>query len=177
MPRSLRNDERKICRKCQRRKRPDDFGAYPANRDGLQSWCRECRSADLRRRRAATPRNESRLDSFRRMLRHFYDLSLDDWHSLIVGAVGRCEICGADFVDDRGKKNACNIDHCHETEEVRGLLCAACNRALGSVPREDPDVIVEWAEAAAAFLRNPPARRHLLTRIARPGQQLQLPPI
>ena len=37
---------------------------------------------------------------------------------------GRCAICGA--VSGR-----LFVDHCHTTGNVRGLLCVACNNALG----------------------------------------------
>lgn len=34
-----------------------------------------------------------------------------------------CEICG--------KTEKLCVDHCHKTKKFRGLLCQACNRALG----------------------------------------------
>jgi hypothetical protein len=40
----------------------------------------------------------------------------------------RCAICGIDF------KTTCKIqlDHCHKTGKIRGLLCANCNFMLGN---------------------------------------------
>lgn len=43
---------------------------------------------------------------------------------------GRCAICGR-------AKETLAVDHCHETERVRGLLCSVCNSYLGLI-REDP---------------------------------------
>lgn len=43
-------------------------------------------------------------------------------------APGRCEICGA---EERLLKRQLCIDHNHETDIVRGLLCGSCNMGLG----------------------------------------------
>ncbi|XVU30335.1 endonuclease domain-containing protein [Actinoplanes sp. CA-054009] len=43
------------------------------------------------------------------------------------------------------------VDHCHTSHTVRGLLCVACNAAIGHV-RDDPEV----AAAADVYLRRPP---------------------
>lgn len=69
---------------------------------------------------------------------------------------GKCAICGA-------KLNKANVDHEHSGPEagfVRGLLCPACNRALGRF-RDSLILIL----AAAGYLQDPPAvkalgRRH-----------------
>lgn len=50
---------------------------------------------------------------------------------------GLCDLCGRK-PDGRWKK--LNIDHCHKTGRFRGLLCFACNRAIGYF-RDDPDLL------------------------------------
>jgi hypothetical protein len=47
-------------------------------------------------------------------------------------AIGRCEICGCEFDENPHGKHARYIDHCHERGQVRGVLCPACNGALGN---------------------------------------------
>jgi hypothetical protein len=44
------------------------------------------------------------------------------------------------------------VDHCHDSDDVRGILCVRCNTALGSFD-DDPDMILRAAE----YLNNPPA--------------------
>jgi len=43
-----------------------------------------------------------------------------------------CQICGDEFESDRNKF----IDHCHTTNNVRGVLCTKCNTLLGMIERK-----------------------------------------
>ena len=53
-----------------------------------------------------------------------YDLSRSGYDALVERSGGMCEICQT--------KEAVHIDHCHDTEAVRGLLCQQCNHGLGN---------------------------------------------
>lgn len=54
-----------------------------------------------------------------------------------------CAICGATEEDGA----ALNVDHCHRTGRIRGVLCRACNHGLGSFA-DDPERLA----AAARYL-------------------------
>ena len=43
-----------------------------------------------------------------------------------------CQICNDEFASDRNKF----IDHCHATNNVRGVLCTKCNTLLGMIERK-----------------------------------------
>lgn len=45
---------------------------------------------------------------------------------------GVCRICARPQVDGR----RLDVDHCHETSSVRGLLCNGCNRAIGHLSHD-----------------------------------------
>ena len=58
--------------------------------------------------------------------KHFekkYGISLDARDAMILGRGSRCDICG-DVAD-------LHVDHDHDTDEIRGMLCFNCNVALG----------------------------------------------
>tara|TARA_R110002049_G_scaffold112439_1_gene261927 strand:+ start:10 stop:498 length:489 start_codon:yes stop_codon:yes gene_type:complete len=48
------------------------------------------------------------------------------FNNMLINQNYRCAICMLKFND-----NTPNIDHCHKTEKVRGLLCSNCNRGIG----------------------------------------------
>lgn len=73
-----------------------------------------------------------------------YGLTLDDYDTLILRAEGRCEMCAQ-------MTHRLNIDHCHETGVVRGLLCMNCNVGLGRMGDT-----LERAQQAVAYLSLPP---------------------
>lgn len=59
-----------------------------------------------------------------------YGLTIADYRDMLVGQAGRCLICLQVPVSDLV------VDHDHATGVVRGLLCSACNSALGML-RDD----------------------------------------
>jgi len=67
---------------------------------------------------------------------------------------GTCAICGGGT-----SKKFLATDHDHKTGEVRGLLCANCNKTLGRF-RDDP----QRFRNAADYLDQPPSRKVLKKR-------------
>jgi bifunctional DNA-binding transcriptional regulator/antitoxin component of YhaV-PrlF toxin-antitoxin module len=62
-----------------------------------------------------------------RSLRYRYGLTPEDFLELLNQQNGHCAICNKPPKEGRNL----DVDHNHETGEVRGLLCNNCNRALG----------------------------------------------
>jgi hypothetical protein len=62
-------------------------------------------------------------------------ITLERYHAMLVEQDDRCAICNRK--ENRKSRNGgitrlC-IDHCHETNAVRGLLCHSCNTAIGKL--------------------------------------------
>lgn len=89
-------------------------------------------------------------DAGRRHLLKGYGLTLEEYEAMATAQDGLCAICRQpETARDRGGRiRSLAVDHDHETHTVRGLLCHACNVALGYLD-DDP----ERLEAAATYLR------------------------
>lgn len=79
-----------------------------------------------------------------------YGLTVEQYDALLLRQNYRCAICRTDKPGNRRSRaiRAFSVDHCHKTGAVRGLLCQACNRAIGML-KDDPVIV----DAAAAYLR------------------------
>lgn len=86
-------------------------------------------------------------DRHERTLRK-YGLSEEQWHALLEACSNHCSGCAKPFSSTR---LPC-VDHDHVTGLVRGLLCTACNYAVGE--RHDN---ATWFARIAAYLTTPPA--------------------
>jgi hypothetical protein len=60
-------------------------------------------------------------------LKSVYGISLDSFNELLEIQNGKCAICR----QPESKKQRLSVDHDHNTGEVRGLLCFACNAGIG----------------------------------------------
>lgn len=97
-------------------------GWYEANREKHAEY--------MRRRRAKNP--ERYREYFAAVHRRkAYGLSDERFSELVAQQNGGCAICGH-VPTGRGRwDRRLNVDHCHNGEGVRGLLCGPCNRAIG----------------------------------------------
>lgn len=73
-----------------------------------------------------THKEHIRLQERRRRLER-YGLTPDGFDQLLAAQNGMCAICNTTRL---GSRNLC-IDHNHKTGKIRGLLCVACNMAIG----------------------------------------------
>lgn len=108
------------------------------------AWTREHRKQNPEAARAYRKTEKAKTYNRGRMLEVRYGLSLDDFEALKTSQGGCCAIC------TRPADKPLHVDHDHATGEVRGLLCATCNRGVGLF-YDDPALM----RAAAAYLSRP----------------------
>lgn len=110
----------------------------------LDSWCKDCKSeyAKTPERRAdsvrktqryidRTPELDARRASINRVaqLKRKYGVTPEEYDELLDEQDYGCAICES---PDPGRGHQfLAVDHNHSTQQTRGLLCHACNRALG----------------------------------------------
>ena len=79
---------------------------------------------------------KSKLDSYeskkeknrRYKLKTRYNITLETYNKMLTDQGHNCKICNTSSCKT-GKSFA--VDHCHTSQEIRGLLCSSCNTALG----------------------------------------------
>ena len=81
---------------------------------------------------------------FAKMLRAKYGITAEDYARMAHEQELKCAICRSELRLDRNT----HVDHDHETQEIRGLLCHHCNVAIGQF-REDPERLMR----AVAYLQ------------------------
>ena len=106
------------CSNCRKKKDPTKFRKH-------RRACRACEAEYNKRWRESDP--DSALRNKRSSLRR-YGITLEDYQALLAKQEGKCAICGN---GQSSKFVSLDVDHCHRTGKVRGLLCSNCNSGLG----------------------------------------------
>ena len=130
----------KTCSTCRIDKPHDEYHRSRSTRDGFDPRCRGCRREATARH--AVDQGRKRNGQHLRL----YGITPSEYEALAVLQDGLCAICHEpETMTYRGKRKALSIDHDHETGKVRGLLCAACNFAIGKF-RDDPALLRSAAD-------------------------------
>lgn len=108
------------CGTCNQVKSIAYFGINKYTSHGINTTCKTCR------------RVRNRLIK----LKLYYNITADQLQDLFNLQEGLCAICHSKISLFARKTNNLTIpqaviDHCHETDKIRGLLCNNCNRAIG----------------------------------------------
>lgn len=112
----------KKCKVCGIEKNISDF--YSGRKD-----CKDCRNAANRRIRIDDPERYAR---YRKRHNEYlkesrYGITQEQFDQMLLNQSNKCKICDTEFKSSKDT----HIDHSHDTNRVRGLLCNNCNMALG----------------------------------------------
>jgi len=122
----------KQCNKCKEFKELTEFYKDKSRKDGLQCYCNSCKRICQKE----NPQDPIKCRSD--YLKKTYKISLIDYDNILISQNNVCAICG----ETPDIKRNLDIDHCHETGKVRGILCHHCNKALGHF-KDDSDIILK----------------------------------
>lgn len=102
-------------------------------------WARRIRRNELERKRyAADPKPHQD-----RIMRSKYGIGLEEYDAKLAAQGGLCAICERENTGGR----RLSVDHDHDSDAVRDLLCNPCNTTLGLM-NNDPELL----RKAAAYL-------------------------
>ena len=135
--------ETKVCARCKQQLPIDVFGFDPRMATGRKSYCTPCNAAWAKQRyqirgdeiRARARINgQKRRDSNKkppsewRLRLKKYGITPVEYEAQLKAQNNKCAICKTDTPKGKG---GWHVDHCHETNKFRGLLCHHCNVGLG----------------------------------------------
>lgn len=63
-------------------------------------------------------------------LKKAHGITIEEYQRILILQKGVCAICKEPPASS-GRKKRLYVDHCHETDAIRGLLCCRCNLYLG----------------------------------------------
>ena len=83
-------------------------------------------------------------------LKKRYNITQQEYETKLAYQEYKCAICGKDASDNKrgGKTEPLHIDHCHESNKLRDLLCHTCNSGLGHFKDN-----IEFLQKAVEYLR------------------------
>ena len=112
------NGEKHCSGPCEKDRPITDFGLHSGTYDGLQSWCRECRTKHSRGQR----------------LKAKFGITELEYNTMLEAQNGVCAICGQSETRIKfGRPTMLAVDHNHKTGKVRQLICSKCNMAIGLI--------------------------------------------
>lgn len=131
----------KWCPRCQQFKLIDKF---PDNGDGSKyGYCKSCKSEYMSEYARTHPGNYFAVN-LRRVCKQ-RGITTDDYWRMLREQNNACAICKNTIPSSKTERFS--IDHDHQTDTVRGLLCSCCNTALGMFQDK-----IEFLEAAVEYL-------------------------
>lgn len=70
-------------------------------------------------------------------LKRTYGITTEEYESILNKQNNSCVICSEKFVSNKNT----HVDHDHNTNEVRGLLCKSCNQGIGLL-KDNPNILL-----------------------------------
>jgi hypothetical protein len=129
---------------CKQERPLGDFPRSKNRKDGHGTRCKTCQREYSKQwyKRNRAKRNEQTKTYYQQNERQFrenayrskYGIGVEDYERMVEEQKGVCALCSKPEAAKDGRSGRVRrlaVDHCHETEKVRGLLCYRCNHLIG----------------------------------------------
>lgn len=154
----------KTCNKCLQLLSLEMFKYNDAVKKYLRPFCIPCdrqyaseqysEKSYVKERVLSTSRQWRKLNPYtseqirRHNLKKNHNITIEQYNQMVIDQEQVCALCGNN--DPKTKNNNWNIDHNHNTNKIRGLLCMSCNTSLGHyeklIQRVGNENIVKYLE-------------------------------
>lgn len=103
---------------------------YLKNKDRLLEYRKNFyeENKEVAIQRSKTWAENNRRQRKHNVLKSTYNITIDDFEKMLEEQDYKCYCCS---IEHSELKNGLYVDHCHNTNKVRGLLCSTCNLAIG----------------------------------------------
>jgi hypothetical protein len=136
------------CNKCKKHKPPEFFYVVKRGKQAGYRWpyCNSCANKMRSESAKRNPRSPAKtyLTNRRARLKREYGITLEQYEEMRTAQGNRCKLCGRPPLAEYPNLD---VDHCHKTGVVRGLLCRNCNIHIGFV-ENNRDAINSYLGAA-----------------------------
>lgn len=121
------------CNKCNQDKSINNFGTHVRKlkngdlKQYFNCYCKSCRVKynNENFKKSGNKRCKEKQKDYK--LKSKYGINLQDFNDQLKHQDYKCAICKEHFKDERH----IHVDHCHTSNNVRGILCTLCNTSLG----------------------------------------------
>lgn len=137
----------KLCKSCSKEKPLSEFYTDHQAKDKLMYECKNCSNQRTRKyyqdnidKKREIGRKYYHKDPLREKARRYsknFGISLSELEEMFKEQNNCCKICKK---HQKEFNKPLAVDHCHDTNLIRGLLCGRCNRGLGYF-KDSPELL------------------------------------
>lgn len=133
----------RYCKQCKLNKELSKFIKVKSNKDGLSLYCNQClylknkktqdeyakKHKEEKKQKGKIYRDKLGFKILKgKRLKTMYNISMEEYERKYINQNGLCDICGKSIL--LNSQNTC-LDHNHNTNQIRSLLCRWCNTGIG----------------------------------------------